>query len=210
MSVEYEYEFLNYDKKHIISEIKKKGAKKLGQFIFKIIVFIHPLSKDSSTYIRVRDEGHKITMTTKTKSEKSQFENENEITIDDFDEAVNILYSLGCIKKYYYEKIREIWRLKDAEIVFDTNPCLPERMEIEAKSKKILDSLVRVLDLQNQMTKERSDRFNDLYGAPITKNVDLTFNTAKKTLSKNIKKNKDLFNKTIAEQKELYNSLLKK
>ena len=210
MSVEYEYEFLNYDKKYIISEIKKKGAKKLGQFIFKVIVFTHPLSEKSATYIRIRDEGHKITMTTKTKSDKSQFENENEVIINDFDEAVNILYSLGCIKKYYYEKIREIWRLKDAEIVFDINPCVPERMEIEAKSKKILDSLVNDLNLQNQMTKEKNDRFSELYGVQILKNVDLTFNTAKKTLSKSIKKNKDLFNKIIAEQKELYNSLLKR
>ena len=210
MSVEYEYEFLNYDKKHIISEIKKKGAKKLGQFIFKVIVFMHPLSKDGSTYIRIRDEGHKITMTTKTKSDKSQFENENELIINDFDEGVNILYSLGCIKKYYYEKIREIWRLKDAEIVFDINPCVPERMEIEAKSKKILDSLVRDLDLQNQMTKEKTNRFYDLYGTSIPNNIDLKFNTAKKILLESIKKNKDVFIKTISEQKELYNSLLKK
>jgi adenylate cyclase class 2 len=210
MSVEYEYEFLNYDKKHVISEIKKKGAKKLGQFIFKVIVFTHPLSKDASTYIRIRDEGHKITMTTKTKSDKSQFENENEVIINDFDEAINILYSLGCIKKYYYEKIREIWRLKDTEIVFDINPCLPERMEIEAKSKKILDSLVRDLNLQNQMTKEKTNRIYDLYDTYIPKNIDLTFNTAKKSLFKSIKKNKDLFNKIITEQKELYNSLAKK
>jgi len=210
MSVEYEYEFLNYDKKYIISEIKKKRAKKLGQFIFKVIVFTHPLSEKSATYIRIRDEGHKITMTTKTKSANSQFENENEVIINDFDEAVNILYSLGCIKKYYYEKIREIWRLKDAEIVFDINPCLPERMEIEAKTKKRLNSLVHDLNLQNQMTKEKTNRFNDLYDVPIPKNVDLTFNTAKKILLESIKKNKDVFIKTITEQKELYNSLLKK
>lgn len=210
MSIEYEYEFLNYDKKHIISEIKKRGAKKLGQFIFKVIVFTHPLSEKASTYIRVRDEGHKITMTTKTKSDKSQFESENEVIINDFDEAVNILYSLGCIKKYYYEKIREIWRLKDAEIVFDINPCLTERMEIEAKTKKILDSIVNYLDLKSELTKEKGNRFYDLYGTIIPKNVDLTFNTAKKILFKHLKKNKDLFNKIIAEQKELYNSLLKK
>jgi hypothetical protein len=60
------------------------------------------------------------------------------------------------------------------------------------------------------MTKEKTDRFSDLYGAPILKNVDLTFNTAKKTLLESIKKNKDLFIKIISEQKELYNSLLKK
>lgn len=210
MSIEYEYEFLNYDKKYIISEIKKRGAKKLGQFIFKVIVFTHPLSEKASTYIRVRDEGHKITMTTKTNSEKSQFETENEVIINDFDEGVKILYSLGCIKKYYYEKIREIWRLKDAEIVFDINPCVPERMEIEAKSKKRLESLVRDLNLQNQMTKEKTNRFYDLYDAYIPKNIDLTFNTAKKILLGSIKKNKDVFIKTITEQKELYNSLLKK
>ncbi len=179
----------------------------MGKFIFKVIVFIHPI-EGNPTYIRIRDEGHKITMTTKTKAVNTQFPIENEIIIDDFDQAVNILYSLGCKKKYYYEKIREIWNLKDTEVVFDTNPGLPERMEIEAKSKKILDTIVNHLNLQNEFTKIKTDRFKDLYGIASLKNIDLTFNTAKKEIYKHITKNKKLFNTIITEQKELYNSLL--
>ncbi len=34
MATEYEYEFLNYNKKYIISEIKKMGAKKNGKIHF--------------------------------------------------------------------------------------------------------------------------------------------------------------------------------
>jgi hypothetical protein len=56
-------------------------------------------------------------------SENNQeFEEEDEIIINDFDSAVNILYGLGCTKKYYYEKMREIWKYKNTEFVFDITP----------------------------------------------------------------------------------------
>ena len=48
---------------------------------------------------------------------------EPEINIDNFDNAVNILLGLGCTTKYYYEKLREIWKIKNSEIVFDINPA---------------------------------------------------------------------------------------
>ena len=40
---------------------------------------------------------------------KVQFVNENEVIINNFDEGCKILLGLGCVKKYYYEKMREIW-----------------------------------------------------------------------------------------------------
>jgi predicted adenylyl cyclase CyaB len=211
MTLEYEYLFKNYNKKQIISEIKKLGAKKFGHFIFRVITFSHP-HEENNTYIRIRDEGYKCTMTTKTKTNKSQFSVENEVIIDNFNEAEKILYSLGCKKKYYYEKMREIWKLNDTEIVFDISPGVNEIMEIEAKSKKILDSLVQKLNLEDSIVDKsiKMDKYEELYGFTVSKDIiELTFNNARKELYKYVKKNKSLFNKLIKIQKELYNSLLK-
>jgi adenylate cyclase class 2 len=141
MPLEYEYTFRKYDKNNVIKKLKKIGAKKFGHFIFRVIIFQHP-DKSNDSYIRIRDEGHKITLTIKTKSKNTQFSNENEIIIDNFDVAEKMLYLLGCTKKYHYEKMREIWKLKNSEIIFDIAPGITEMMEIESPTKKILDSIV--------------------------------------------------------------------
>ena len=74
-------------------------------------------------------------MTTKITTNK-EFVDENEVIVNNFDEACAILLNVGCIKKYYYEKIRELWIVDNTEICFDTNPGRPDLMEVETKSKK--------------------------------------------------------------------------
>lgn len=112
MGLEYEYRYINYNKKEIIKLIKSNGGGKKGTYLFKVTVFTHPNEK--TMYIRVRDEGHRITMTTKTHS--GEFSDENEIIIDNYDTGISILLGLGCKKKYSYEKIREIWELYTADV----------------------------------------------------------------------------------------------
>ena len=155
MAIEYEYAFYDFSKKEIIKKIKKLKGKKVGQYLFRVQVFIHPLEKPG-TYIRVRDEGHRVTMTYKYKEPGAKFDEENEINIDNFDEAVNILLGVGCKKKYYYEKIREIWKVKNTEIVFDTNPGVVDRMEVESKSKSELTEMVSYFNLKPSEEKDLS------------------------------------------------------
>ena len=207
--MEYEYAFKKYNKKKILSQIQKLDGTFFGHFIFKVIVFIHPL-QDNKTYIRIRDEGYKCTMTTKTKTNKSQFSIENEVIIDDFNEAVKILYSLGCKKKYYYEKMREIWKIKDTEIIFDIGPGVPEIMEIEAKNKRILDNLVKQFGIKKDIINKSKyvNKYKELYDFYVPPHIDLTFDNVKRKLSKYVKKNKKLFDKLVIENKKLYASLL--
>ena len=63
MPKEYEYRFNSYNKKEIISKLKDLGAKYYGTFKFRVMVFTDSIN--SEKYIRVRDEGHRITMTIK-------------------------------------------------------------------------------------------------------------------------------------------------
>jgi adenylate cyclase class IV len=205
MPLEYEYAFYNFNKNEIISNIKKLKAKLKGIYLFRIQVFIHPLEKEG-TYIRVRDEGYKTTLTYKFQKPTDKFAEENEIIINNFDEAVNILLGLGCKKKFYYEKIREIWTIDNSEIVFDTNPGVIDRMEIESKTKKELNKLIKYLNLDIQ---KFQDKYFELFGIVIPKAVDLTFQNCKKTLLKYVKKNKSDFIDLVDSQIIKYNKLKK-
>lgn len=206
MPLEYEYQFYAYNKANVIKSIKKLGFKKKGQFIFRVMVFTHPLNTPN-TYIRIRDEGHRTTLTYKAKNPKSKFENEDEVSIDDFDNGVTILLNLGCQKKYYYEKIREIWSLNNDEIVFDINPGEPERMEIESHTKRELDTLTEHLELVDSIVHDDYDPLKELFGFELDSNIDLTFLTVKKTLGELPTKNKADFKKLIDDQIEIYNSV---
>ena len=209
MPLEYEYGFYNFDKKLVIKNIKKLGAKKKGIFIFKVMVFEHPLNIDNS-YIRIRDEGFRTTLTYKMKDPKSNFDNEDEVVIDNFETGMKILFNLGCKKKYYYEKIREIWILKNSEIIFDTNPGEPDRMEIESQTKKELDNLIKELDIVHLITKNDYDPLIDLFNLVIPKNIDINFKTVKKDLGSLVKKNKSMFNKLCDNQLVIYNKIFAK
>lgn len=205
MPVEYEYAFFDFDKKEIIKNIIKNKGKHQGTFLFRVQVFIHPLDKQG-TYIRVRDEGHRITMTYKYKDPNAKFENESEITIDNFDTAVEMLLGIGCKKKYYYEKIRDIWTLKNTEIVFDSNPGIDDRMEIESKTKKELNDMVKLFNVKPI---DRADRYMDLFGITIPKTLDLTFQNAKKDLMPFVQKNKKEFIILVDNQLKQYKKLMK-
>jgi predicted adenylyl cyclase CyaB len=208
MPLEYEYQFYNYDKSTIIKSIKNIGFKKKGQFIFRIMLFTHPLNTPWS-YIRIRDEGHRITLTYKTKDPKSKFENEDEVLIDNFNNGVEILFGLGCKKKFYYEKIREIWSVNNNEIIFDINPGAPERMEIETSNKKDLDALTKHLQLTDLIVEKGYNSLKECFGILLDNNQDLTFLNAKKVLSKLVTKNKKQLKKIINDQLILYNKLVK-
>jgi len=205
MPQEFEYAFFDFNKNEIISKIKELNGKHNGTYIFRVHVFIHPL-ETPGTYVRVRDEGFRTTMTYKYKDVKDSFENEEEVNIDNFDSGVKILLGLGCKKKYYYEKIREIWTLKNTEIVFDSNPGIDDRMEIESKTKTELNKMVKFFNLKIE---SRSERYLDLFGIVIPKTVDLTFKNVKKDLAKHVKKNKTKFIELVDNQLIKYKKLLK-
>jgi len=204
MSKEYEYRFNKYNKSNIISTLKELKAKYFGTYKFRVMVFTD--SVDSEKYIRVRDEGHRVTMTIKNNL-TDKFPVEHEIIINNFDVGVQMLLELNCKKKYYYEKYREIWNYKNTEIVFDMNPGIPELMEVESSTKKELDIVCKKLDLDesNLQTIKNSDTYLNLFGIVIPKTLDLTFKNAKKELKPT--KNKQEFVKLVTMQLKEFNKL---
>lgn len=205
---EYEYRFKDYDKKEIVKLIKKHGGKlKYPKRLLRISVYHHPNNK-KNFYIRVRDEGSYITLTVKKKFKTKQFEDEYEITVDNYEEANNILKLLGCKLKYYVEKFRETWGLSGCkEIVFDQYPAAPEYMEVECNTKAKLDTTIKKLGFtqEDRWNGGLGDLYSELYGIPKNnrKKGDLSFMQAKKNLYSYVKKNKKLFNDTLKQQKDL-------
>jgi adenylate cyclase class 2 len=210
MPLEYEYRYKKFDKEKIVNKLKELGGVHHGTWLFRVQVFIHPLEQPG-TYIRVRDEGHRITLTFKSNLDK-QFVNENEVIINDFDQGCAILLGIGCKKKYYYEKIRDIWHLTNTEICWDTNPGRPDIMEIESTSKAQLNKVVKLLNMESDSHDDFTDSnlYTDTFGITMPKSIDLSFLTVKKDLGKYCTKNKDKFIKLVDEQKKLYLSIVPK
>jgi len=207
MAREYEYRFHDYDKKDVVKKMKALKAVKKGIFLFRVMVLIHPL-ESPNTYVRVRDEGERITMTYKYNT-NDKFVNEDEVIVDNFDSACNILFGLGCKKKYYYEKTREIWKIKNTEIVFDMNPAIEEMMEIESKTIKELDYYTKKigLDPNDNKTTDNAKIYLDLFGIIIPKNIDLDFKNMKKHLKPYVTKNMKQFNELTKVQLDIYKKI---
>lgn len=141
MKIEYEATFTHIDKGAIRKILQKVGAECLRpKFMQRRFVFNLPSNhKIKGGWLRVRDEGNRITMSLKV-VDGDTIKDQKEIclTVDDFDEAAQFLAGLGARKKSYQETKRELWKLGHAEITIDEWPFLEPLLEIEADSETIV------------------------------------------------------------------------
>ena len=189
---EYELRFTGFSQSKVKAKIKELGGIKINKKrIMPLTVYYHPKGRKDS-YIRIRDEGKQITLTSK-KNLKKKFVTEYEVEIDSFEQGDLILTSLGCKKRYHVEKIRETWELPGCkEIVFDSYPGSETYMEVDCHSEKALMSISKKIGVYPDFLNKDfnlGNHYLDTYG--ITKNRkmgDLTFKDAKKQLGKYLKK----------------------
>ena len=144
---EVEERFTNIDTIKFRDKLKKIGAELVSEKrVTPLMVFFHPKNKKDS-YIRIRDEGKQITMTSKTNL-RDKYVTEYEVEINSFEKGVKILTSLGCRKKYYLEKTRETWKLPGCkEIVIDGYPGLKEYIEVDCHNENNLKNAKKKLGL---------------------------------------------------------------
>ncbi len=144
MEIEYEAKFLDIDKDEMRQRLKAVGAKLIRpEFLQKRIPFDLPKEKKSKdVWLRVRDEGDKITLSLKAVT-GDNIEDQKEICLEisDFSDAVKMLESIGCEAKSYQETKRELWKLDDVEITIDEWPFLKPFVEVEGKSEKVVKSV---------------------------------------------------------------------
>jgi len=137
MQIEYEATFLDIDKDEMRIKLKQAGAKLLRpEFLQKRDVFYLP-DKRKHAWLRIRDEGDKTTISLKI-VDGNKIDDQQEIcfTIDNYQEGVEFLKTIGCEWKGYQETKRELWELDGVEITIDEWPFLEPFVEVEGKSKQ--------------------------------------------------------------------------
>jgi len=206
-NLEYEIRVYDIDEKKIKKILKKNGAKLIQKkTIMPLITYSHPKGKKDS-YIRIRDEGHEITMTAKTKL-KSKYVVEREVVINSIEEGDAILKLLGCKVNYKIEKIREVYQLKGCkEIVFDSYAGIPTYMEIDCHNLSSLTKMAKLLgySVDDHDTRRLPDIYFELYGIPKEAKWgdEVTIKNGKKTFGPLIKKNKKKFMDILKKQMKL-------
>lgn len=161
MEIEYEATFENINKDEVRKKLKDAGAELINpECLHKRITFNLSSAVDNEyTFVRVRDERDKITMTLKVIEGGSiEMQKEINLDVDSMEKAKEILIFLGCKKKAYQENKRELWTLGDVEITIDERPFLEPIVEIEGHSENAVKETAKILGF---------DYTNALFG-PIT------------------------------------------
>ncbi|MFO0703193.1 MAG: CYTH domain-containing protein [Patescibacteria group bacterium] len=103
-------------------------------------------------YIRIRDEGDKITFSAKDYADPERghvHQRELVVNVDDFQKTVDLMKLIGLIQTNYQESKRETWELGGVEVCIDVWPGLLPYIEIEAPSVQQVNELYSKLPLQN-------------------------------------------------------------
>lgn len=158
MNQEYEVKFLDIDLKDIEEKLIDIGAKKVGDYFYKRITFDFPgfpLHNNGSAWLRLRDEGDKVSLTWKkrlgVKTHDGKVNDEGmeeiEVIVSDFNKTASILRSIGMIDKFYQENKRTRWSKNNVKFDIDTWPLLNPYLEIEADSWTLVDEAIKELKL---------------------------------------------------------------
>jgi len=140
---EIEVKFLNINKKEIEEKLKELGATFVGVFDYRLKPYDflgQPLAKKKNAWIRLRDEGKRITLAYKERLGvgenplKDKGMKEIEVEVSDFDRTSEILEAMGLVMKVYEERRRTRYILDGIECDIDEWPLIPPYIELEGNS----------------------------------------------------------------------------
>lgn len=141
MKTEIEVKFLDVDFEEVRAKLNELGAHlEQPMRLMRRSLIEEPHHAAVHGFIRIRDEGDKITMTYKQRDDVTALHGTKEIEVEvsDFDATVGLLEAAGWPPVTYQESRRETWRLGEAEIVLDEWPWIPPYIEVEAPSEEIV------------------------------------------------------------------------
>ena len=149
MKTEIEVKFLNIDLEAMRKKLESIGAVcDQPMQTMRRVIFDTPEMRGNHAFVRVRDEGHRITMTYKQFDEMSLTgAKEIELHVNSYEDALLFVEAVGAKIKSSQEARRELWHVDDAEIVLDEWPWLNPYMEIEAPSEQSVKKAAAALGL---------------------------------------------------------------
>lgn len=138
MQIEYEATFIDINKDDVRARLRAAGANLVyPEVLQKRVTFNLPTGHEiKGGWLRVRDEGDKITMSLKAvDGDKISDQKELCLKVDSLEAGVALLEGIGCQKKAYQESRRELWQLDGADITIDEWPFLESFVEVEGASE---------------------------------------------------------------------------
>jgi len=152
MQTEFEAKILEINIEDIVKKLDKLWAKRIWEKLQKRLVYDFNPKKENS-WIRLRDNGTKTTLTIKEiNNDQIDGTEELEVEVEDFERTNLILEKLGYISKLYQENKRISYTLDDIEIEIDTRPLIPPYLEIEAKSLIDIEETIKKLGFDVSQT----------------------------------------------------------
>lgn len=151
MQDEIEVKFINVDVEDIRSRLRALGATlEKPMRLMRRVTFDNDFMQDGKDgFLRVRDEGDKVTMTYKQfDSESLSGTKEIETIVGDFDATVGILNSAGVIGSSNQESRRESWELDGVEVVIDEWPWIEPYIEVEGPDEESVTKLAELLGFE--------------------------------------------------------------
>ena len=162
MAEEFEVKYINIKIEDIRRKLKKLNAKLEFDRTYRRLNFEYPdwrLDKNNS-WIRLRDEGDKITLAFKKRLGAGEGKNGNDLgmqeietVVEDYDKTRDIFLAAGFIIKYDVENKRERWILDDIEFDIDEYPLLNPYLEIESSSWEKVEEGIALLGLDSSQKK---------------------------------------------------------
>lgn len=150
MEIEFEAKFFPLDKATTQSLLQSHGAILVRkEYLQKRVTFDPPPGQSNKgRWLRVRDEGDKVTLSFKQKAGIGiESVRELSVTVDDFQKTMLMLEEIGCIRKSYQETKRELWKLEDVEVTIDEWPWLEPFIEIEGRNEAEVKKVASLLGL---------------------------------------------------------------
>ena len=147
MKTEYEVRVLEIDKEKIIETLESLGAKKIGDWHQKRYVY-DIIPKDENSWIRLRTNGIKTTLTYKSVQAKTiDGTKEAEVEVSSFEETNLILEQMGHHNRGFQENKRIQYILDGVEVDIDTWPKIPTYLEIEGNDEESVNKIIKKLNI---------------------------------------------------------------
>ena len=148
---EFETKVLCINPVDIIEALRKLGAEETPEVLMRRYVF--DLFTEDIEWLRLRDDGEKVTLTYKHKfkgnTEIGKTE-EIEVEVADFDKTAQILKKVPFKHVYYQENKRHLFKIDGIEFSIDCWPKIDPYLEVESSSKEKIAEGLKVLGLEGK------------------------------------------------------------
>lgn len=164
MPQEIEVKFSLTDRQALIEKLKTSGAEQLYPETFEdnIVLDRRGELRTKGALLRIRKFGRYVIATFKGPVSFDggvKTREEVQTGMESFERAITLFDSLGYKPTFRYQKFREVWRLRDLEVVLDRTP-IGEYFEIEG-ALEVIRSVVAELELNMDLALRAS--YSELY-----------------------------------------------